>query len=848
MPTVVLIRPDGSQVRVRQEDADALLPLGYREQTPEMGLREASQAQAEENYTEPGQKAKTTGEGLLSGLSFGLSDLFLDSDDTKERARYNPGYRIAGELAGGILSPAGAIGDAAKGTATGFKGALIKGATEGALFGGGGAITQAKMSGDPITVESVLAGAGWGSVFGGGLGGLFGKAADVTEGAQARASREDMVTEFDPSPTGGPEAADLQRAQADARMRTAVDEGIQDRDKVIDGLGDRHYREFRDSITDAQAQAEQAVDTIQSSLGEESRVKPSFDALKKSNADAYDWLTKPQFITEQQVGEIGGRPVMSTVEESPISSVRDISRSAEKELQKAIKAGSAGDYPAMTEALTNYKEHMGNIGNQMAGRAGGATSMPLEAIQHAEDLTAMSSARAAQAARSADTLGQLQTVARELRGLPEGTKDFLSMTGPKIEKISGALDTLMKMDAAEFSGLKAGIQNSVEQYISRLGLTIDSEGGTLGSAFRELHSTLKNAASRRAAFEAEAIVRGERGWGTVGKAEQEYMSARGDQMFSSPSPTPKYVGLKKGVATGAGIAAEEMAKGLGFHDTFLRYGAYAKTKASVEALLGVKGAVMGSIADAVKQWGPTVSKSLRVAQVAAPRAEPLKRRITGEIDRQNTDKIAQMRARADEIRSAAPTVRDALYKSISPMGVEHPELASGLHELASKQFAYILDKLPQDPGGAYSALKSLWNPDPQQVQKFEKYYAVFHDPVAEIQQALQSGKVAPETIEGLRDMYPQLYSEFKADLLMRISNPKVWQSMSYSEQVNIGVMLGMPVHSTLRPQFIAAQQAMFRARNDPHGIKPQAGVRTGGGRPPGSVSPGATSAQRITEH
>src|SRR5688500_20321036 len=59
-------------------------------------------------YTTPDQQVTTAIEGLYSGATVGLSDL-LGSDDSIERARYNPGTRLATEVIGSLapLAPGG---------------------------------------------------------------------------------------------------------------------------------------------------------------------------------------------------------------------------------------------------------------------------------------------------------------------------------------------------------------------------------------------------------------------------------------------------------------------------------------------------------------------------------------------------------------------------------------------------------------------------------------------------------------------------------------------------------------------------------------------------------------------
>jgi hypothetical protein len=189
-----LVRSDGSKVVVPDAEAQKLLTLGsHREETAGEDLSAGIAQGYEDHYSTPGQQALTAIEGTLSGLSVGLSDIFIDGEGTQDRARYNPGIRLGTELLGGVLpvmGPAGALGRVgaavrytpaallargaeAAGEALGrgskTMAALVRGGVEGGGIGIGQAITTAQLTGDPITAESIMAGMGWGALWGGGL-------------------------------------------------------------------------------------------------------------------------------------------------------------------------------------------------------------------------------------------------------------------------------------------------------------------------------------------------------------------------------------------------------------------------------------------------------------------------------------------------------------------------------------------------------------------------------------------------------------------------------------------------------------------------------------------------------
>lgn len=262
--------------------------------------------------------------------------------------------------------------------------------------------------------------------------------------------------------------------------------------------------------------------------------------------------------------------------------------------------------------------------------------------------------------------------------------------------------------------------------------------------------------------------------------------------------------------------------------------------ALASSLLSLKGAVVGGITSSAEKWVP---KGLRLATKVAPRVEPLLTRLDGTVDKGRKDRAELMAARAEEVRAAAPNIRDTLYKSIQGLDQYHPELAPAMFDTAVKQFTFLYDKLPTDPGSAFSQLKSLWKPDAAAMEKWGRYYRVFQDPVGVAKEMLDTGRVLPEYAEGLQAMSPAIYVHMRSEMLMRLSDPKVMAKTSYPDQVALSLLLDIPLHSSMTAKFIAPQMQMYTERNKPTSIPPQTTAGgTNGGRPTDSA------AQKIGAH
>lgn len=193
MGKITVIRPNGTKTSVDEESFPRLEALGYKRETQEEAILRREEEHTSQFYDTPGQKVKTTLEGVASGLTVGLIDPLITDEDTRQRAARNSAYRIGGEIVGAmapiILSAGAAAPESA--TITGGKivakmaaktpagavarvgtniGGLRGAAVEGAIFGAGSSVTRAELSGDPLTAESVIAHVGAGTLLSVGAG------------------------------------------------------------------------------------------------------------------------------------------------------------------------------------------------------------------------------------------------------------------------------------------------------------------------------------------------------------------------------------------------------------------------------------------------------------------------------------------------------------------------------------------------------------------------------------------------------------------------------------------------------------------------------------------------------
>ncbi len=787
-----LIRPDGSEINASPEEAVALRALGYKDETPEQAYSSAVQKTTEEHYTGVGQQLLTAGEGVASGLSLGLSDLAFGNDEMDARGQYNPGVRLGGEIVGGLL-PLVPGANLLKFTPAG---ALIKGAEKlGAAAGGSKAVQMG--------VAGAAEGAGFGA---------------QSAISQATINGDPLTVEAVMAGVGwgavfgGGLGAMAGKATSHLEGRAAAQAA---REAQVAASAEA-YGTLRASVQDVTTQIDSAVKEASSRLdmakGQLAEAGKAFDGAKR------DVAAHAKTVVDEAAGIRNGafNEVREGAGSAALAANKKAGISAFNDMKAALKAK---DYAALEKAHEKFREHVANLNKDLETIAAtpkfpGATpgapmKLPvpkpagltnLDSVLPLEQHTLKTSEGAFK------ELTGLGKAAAGLKGFPTTVDGFAAMTPARAEKVAGALDTFMKGQSPEFAGLRDGLKDGIARMQDAMGMAVD---GPPATQFRGLYEAARGASKKAATDTVEQAGSGVLPWA---RNQLGYAAGRfGSSRMGGP--------VGKSLAYGA---ARNLTMGL----------------------LGLKAAVVGGISKAAFEWAPRAAVRLGTK---GSRIEPLATRLDGLEDGGTKDRQELMKLRSNEIRASAGSIRDILYKNVQPLAEEHPELAAAMHAHGVNRFKFILDKLPKDPGLAYSRLQSLWKPDRVATEKFSRYYQVFQNPVAVVKEILTTGRVLPEWAEGLREMDPALFTHLRVEMLHKLSDPAVMGKLSYPEQVSLGTLLDLPLHSTMTPQFVATQQQMYMERNTPIPMPPQPGQAGGGGRPPGA-SKGATSAQKITEH
>lgn len=859
-----LLRPDGKLVGVPKEHLASYLLLGYREISEGENFDRLTQSAEEDYYSGGVEQAKAFGEGIVSGLTMGASDIVGADEASFKRGAYNPGTRLGGEILGVVLPAAITGGEALATQATakagvkaafgralsktpaavvsrastaageklagrGILGKAVGSGIEGAAYGASAEVRNAALTGDPLTVEGVLAGAGIGLAFGGAIG--AGAGAVEAGAARVLAKRAQRIEEETLAAMQGTKRVDLPweytrdrrlykteappnpfpKAATEAEARSMASEGILPADA---------YAPFRAAVRDLRSVSKRLVNEAEAA--HEAAVK-----LGKKADKGHIVAPAPDRVGEELYAE-GLAAGFKTGEGVSYKSQASAMRAQWGHLQRAMKKGDA---KKIADQVSKYQSKVTELQKAM-GKA------PAEAIVGKS------------LAKSVKEMAELKFAVDELDDLLPSTADELFAMGPeKAERLFAATEAAIKAKSPEAKAVTMTLRGAVDSLAEKAGVA-SKEAGTIGNL--------------RAAWAAGSAARESAGKGWVAnktfvpKVKMEYTEPlkisegvgskykNPSSVYPSSAKKAKKVKLSDEVDnSGASFVKQYLvrrAMGAAVGGLFgNQFGtAESATGAIVGALLAGKGATLGRVREAAAKIAlPTAKASRKVG----PKVTPLAYSVAGREDPGKNVREAFAK-RSKEIRALALDAKNqAFMAAMSFQADGHPEFAKGLYEAANRIQAVLAERLPKDPPGTRWGTEYLWHAPAEQIAVFEQEYQAVADPASFVEQAvLAPGSIFPSAVDAFATAWPTLYAEFRTNALYELAL-RGTEKISTGDLAAISVLLKAQVAPHMTPEFIQDQVAIFSAENQPPQPQPQTGGQPG--RPPGA-NPEATRAQVIT--
>jgi hypothetical protein len=165
-----------------------------------------------------------------------------------------------------------------------------------------------------------------------------------------------------------------------------------------------------------------------------------------------------------------------------------------------------------------------------------------------------------------------------------------------------------------------------------------------------------------------------------------------------------------------------------------------------------------------------------------------------------------------------------MEQNTAAIGESDPDVQAAMNAATVQAVGFLAAKAPKNPlsdSMFKGKLSKEWKPSDQELMKFNRYVRAVDNPLS-ILQDFEARILTPESVEAVQQVYPELYERIKERAIDTFSKPDV--ELTYSDRVQISILLGMPVDSSMTPEFIRRIQEVHRSPGNTEdqgsGIKP----------------------------
>lgn len=734
-------------------------------------------------------------------------------------------------------------------------GATVSGAGEGALFGMGSAMSNVALNaeealGDHETVgEYVFASAGEGAVFGSGAASVLtlgpgalrqaaSRVTQATRGAMGRAFSQESVEELLDGFAFSASRGRKKFAEDAERFISA------EADEFVQGGGARQAgRYYRQEIDF------QPGDTVQS-LGAKMEARRAVHAERARDALREADEVSAAVSVDDVMARVEARVLREMSGRGAGTTSKRVAASVRKEVQEMLGVRELREARAKRNALLAERTARGEsrlrkLESELesatkkaaelddAARRAGEKSRELTARQLGPDERVSGATRGARAERRAAMLDRTRSVveakaaARTSREAADKAQEQVDALIDKRDKLTGAADNLPR----EIESLNRKIERlenvtlsdlrrrriAFEQSVQLNKRANTTKASTLLSARNAIEAEIEDGARAAGVFDTYKDAKQRMSAFSIG-AESAKDTLNRDQVnrfFSLSDMQSLQIGTGVGVAAalaqGEGPSIESL--GLGLIAGALNKAARTKGAQTLVALSnriqglrkldkGAQG-VSSSLESAVKGIVSRIREGAARTRGAAALA------AGGEATREQ--KYAAYRERRDALAKlqANPERLAAVVRELSEDGA--PNVASATARTASRAVRFLESVAPRERQGSMvrGDLDDTHRVSDAEVNKFLRYARAVEDPLSVLRDA-ENGDVTREGVDALRAVYPRLYERVVDQVvegLAELDKPPPMSSL-----VQMSVLLGTPLHYSMRPEFIRTHQQMFAAQ------------------------------------
>jgi hypothetical protein len=167
---------------------------------------------------------------------------------------------------------------------------------------------------------------------------------------------------------------------------------------------------------------------------------------------------------------------------------------------------------------------------------------------------------------------------------------------------------------------------------------------------------------------------------------------------------------------------------------------------------------------------------------------------------------------------------ERIAKTVGPISYAAPETALAVTETMQKAIQYLVKKMPKSMNTVdVAGLSREYQPSTQELSKFERILRTVENPTSVLDD-LQNGTLTREQVDAIREVYPNLYSRIRTQVLEQVK--KDGDKLTYSKRIQLGMLLDIQTDPSLRPSSILALQHTYAQEQEQEqgAVKPTAGA------------------------
>jgi len=217
-----------------------------------------------------------------------------------------------------------------------------------------------------------------------------------------------------------------------------------------------------------------------------------------------------------------------------------------------------------------------------------------------------------------------------------------------------------------------------------------------------------------------------------------------------------------------------------------------------QAVEGIANQANGRIGSAVGR----AAKSISDGAVAAAERVP----VAGATAVRYEERSKRVR----ELQAQAPAVRAKLEQETAWLGETAPVARQAAISTALRQLDYLSRNMP--PGlAAATPFAPRLPPSRQQMQAWLARVRAVENPTS-ILDDLAEGKLTPEAIDAVREVYPETFADMQAKVVDKLSAlESSGKRPSYAQRIQLGLLLGIPTDPLMAPETLRAIQGQYQA-------------------------------------